>query len=282
MTGANRGLGLEITTALAKAGAKVIMACRTPAKAGLAADDIRKAVPEADLEVTGLDVADLSSVRQFAAEFLERHARLDILCHNAAAITVPLGRTRDGFETHIGTNVFGPFALTALLLGRLNATPGARVVLASSIAHKLTPGMDLDDLHFATKPYKEMDAYGKSKFATLLFMFELDRRLRKSGSMTTVVAAHPGWSNTNPDRGSFLMRMANSLMAQPPAMGALPLLYAATAQDIRSTDFIGPGGFQQMRGYPARVECRSEARDPALAGSLWTLIEEATGIRFPA
>jgi NAD(P)-dependent dehydrogenase (short-subunit alcohol dehydrogenase family) len=281
VTGANRGLGLQITSALAGAGAKVIMACRTPAKARLAVEDLRKVQPQADLEVIALDVGDLASIRQFAAEFLKRHSRLDILVHNAAAITVPLGKTRDGFETHIGTNHFGPFALTGLLLERLNATPGSRVVLASSIAHKLTPGMDLDDLHFASKPYKEMDAYGKSKLATLLYLFELDRRLQKAGGKTTVVAAHPGWSNTNPDRGGLFMRLTNRLMAQPPRMGALPLLYAATADDVKSGDFIGPGGFQQMRGHPARVECRPEARDPALAARLWTISEEATGVVYP-
>ncbi len=280
VTGANRGLGLEISAGLAGAGAKVILACRTPAKARLAIEDIRRRAPRADLEVMTLDVADLASVRRFAADLSKHHARLDILCHNAAAILAPLGKTADGFETHIGTNHFGAFALTGLLLDRLLSTPGARVVSTSSMAHKLTPGMDLDDLHFAHKAYKEMDAYGKSKLAALLFTFELDRRLKKARTSVIAVAAHPGWSNTNPGQGSVLMRISNAILAQTAAMGALPALYAAAAADVSGGEYFGPGGFQQLRGHPARVPCRSEARDPALAARLWTMSEEATGIRY--
>jgi NAD(P)-dependent dehydrogenase (short-subunit alcohol dehydrogenase family) len=280
VTGANRGLGFEVAAGLAGAGAKVVLACRTPAKARLAAEDIKKRAPNADLEIMQLDVADLGSVRKFADEFCKRHARLDILCNNAAAILAPLGKTRDGFETHIGTNHFGAFALTGLLLDKLRATEGARVVNTSSMAHKMTPGMDLEDLHFERKPYKEMDAYGKSKLAALLFTFELDRRLQKSGAHVTAVAAHPGWSNTNPDQGGFLMRMSNKVFAQPATMGALPALYACADADVSGGDYFGPGGFQQLKGHPARVACRTEARDPNLAEQLWKISEQATGVKY--
>ena len=282
VTGANRGLGLEIAAGLAGAGAHVVLACRTPAKARLAADDIKARAPKADLELMQIDVADLASVRRFAEEFCRKHSRLDILCNNAAAIIVPLGKTRDGFETHIGTNHFGPFALTGLLLATLRATPGSRVVSTSSIAHKLTPGMDLDDLNFERKAYKEMDAYGKSKLAALLFTFELDRRLKKAGAQTVAVAAHPGWSNTNPDQGGFFMRASNAIFAQSASMGALPALYACADPDVNGGDYFGPGGIQQLRGAPARVACRPEARDPILAARLWAISEEATGVRYLA
>lgn len=280
VTGANRGLGFEIAAGLAGAGAKVVLACRVPAKARLAIEDLRKRAPKTELEAMSLDVADLASIRRFATEFSKKHARLDVLCHNAAAIMVPLGRTKDGFETHIGTNHFGPFALTGLLLERLLSTPDARVVSTSSMAHKLTPGMDLDDLHFQHKPYKEMDAYGKSKLAALLFTFELDRRLKKAHAPVIAVAAHPGWTNTNPDRGSFMMRISNAIFAQPTSTGALPALYAAGAPEVAGSELYGPGGFQQLRGHPARVPCRSEARDPTLAARLWSVSEEATGVRY--
>ena len=280
VTGANRGLGFEIAAGLAQAGAHVVLACRTPAKARLAAEDIQKRVPNADVELMQVDVADLASVRKFAEEFSRKHARLDILCNNAAAILAPLGKTHDGFETHIGTNHFGPFALTGLLLEKLKSTSGARIVNTSSMAHKMTPGMDLDDLHFERKAYKEMDAYGKSKLAALLFTFELDRRLKKNGAGVISIAAHPGWSNTNPDQGTFWMRTMNKLMAQSAPMGALPALYACADANVNGGDFFGPDGFQQLRGHPARVEPRPEARDPNLAAQLWAMSEKATGVRY--
>ena len=280
VTGANRGLGLEISAGLAAAGATVVMACRDAGKAQAAAALVRQRAPQARLELMSLDLADLASVRRFAQEFGARFPRLDLLVNNGSAIMVPLGKTRDGFETHIGTNHLGHFALTGLLLERLRAAPAARVVNTSSMAHKLTKGLNLDDLHFERRPYKEMDAYGQSKLASLSYSFELDRRLRRAGSTPLSVAAHPGWSNTNPDKGSALMRWSNALMAQPAAMGALPTLYAAAAPGVRGGEYFGPGGLKELRGHPAPAASSEQARDPALAARLWALSEQLTGIKY--
>jgi NAD(P)-dependent dehydrogenase (short-subunit alcohol dehydrogenase family) len=280
VTGANRGLGLEISVGLSAAGATVVMACRNPAKAQAAADEVRRRAPAAKLELMSLDLADLASVRSFAAAFVARFPRLDILCNNGSAILVPLGKTRDGFETHIGTNHLGHFALTGLLLPLLQSTPGARVVNTSSMAHKMTKGLKLDDLHFERRPYKDMDAYGQSKLASLMYTFELDRRLRKAGVPVLAAAAHPGWSNTNPDQGTALMRFFNGLMAQPAAMGALPSLYAAVAPEVRGGDYIGPGGIQELRGHPAKAASSDEARDPQLAAALWQQSQQLTGVQY--
>ncbi len=280
VTGANRGLGLEISLGLAGAGATVVMACRDPQKAREAVQEIRRRVPQARLEVMSLDLADLASVRRFAQEFNARFPRLDILCNNGSAIMVPLQKTRDGFEMHIGTNHLGHFVLTGLLLEKLQATPGSRVVNTASMAHRLTKGLKLDDLHFERRPYKEMDAYGQSKLASLLYTLELNRRLQQAGSQVAAVAAHPGWSNTNPDKGSALMRWSNAMMAQPAAMGALPALYAATAPDVRGGDYLGPGGFKELRGYPAKVGSSEEARNPDLAARLWERSEQLTGTKY--
>jgi len=280
VTGANRGLGLEICVGLAGAGATVVMACRNPQRAEAAVQEIRRRVPGARLEVMSLDLADLGSVRHFAQEFNARFTRLDILCNNGSAILVPLQKTRDGFETHIGTNHLGHFALTGLLLDKLKLTPGSRVVNTSSMAHRLTKGLKLDDLHFERRPYKEMDAYGQSKLASLLYTFELDRRLRRAGLDIAATAAHPGWSNTNPDQGTALMRWANSFMAQPAAMGALPSLYAATAPAVQGGDYLGPGGFKELRGYPAKVGSSEEAQNPELAARLWARSELLTGTKY--
>jgi len=281
VTGANRGLGLEITRELARAGATVVMGCRDAAKAQAAAQQLRGELPQAQLEIMSVDLADLASIRRFAQDFTARHPRLDILCNNASAILVPFAKTRDGFEMHIGTNLLGSFALTGQLLSCLRAAPGARVVNTASLAHRLTDGMDLDDLNFERKPYKDMDAYGKSKLATLLFAFEFDRRLRKAGSPIISVAAHPGYTATNLDLGNFFMRLSTRLFAQPAVMGALPALYAATAPGVSGGDYYGPNGFKQLKGYPTRVDCRPEACDPELAARLWALSERLTGVCFP-
>ena len=280
VTGANRGLGLEIVAGLAAAGATVVLACRDPAKAQSALRAVGARAPQARLEAMALDLADLGSVRRFAGEVAANYPRLDILCNNGSAILVPLGKTRDGFETHIGTNHLGHFALTGLLLEALRAAPAARVVNTSSMAHKLTKGLDLDDLHYERRPYKEMDAYGQSKLASLSYTFELDRRLRRAGLPIAAAAAHPGWSNTNPDQGTAVMRFFNGLIAQSAAMGALPSLYAAAAPQAQGGQYYGPGGMQELRGYPAPAASSEQARDTALAQRLWQRSEELTGVKY--
>lgn len=280
VTGANRGLGWQIADALAGAGAQVVMACRDTQRAEAAAAAIRARHPRAQLEILRLDLADLASVRTGAERFCERHDRLDLLIHNGAVILVPHGRTRDGFETHIGVNHYAPFLLTGLLLERLQAAPAARVINTASLAHRLTPGLNLDDPHSPSRPYKDMEAYGASKLAALLYTFELDRRLKRSGSRIVTVAAHPGYSNTNPETGGFWLRLATRLFAQPASAGALPALYAATAAEVRGGDYYGPGGFKELGGSPRRVEARPEASDAGLAARLWAQSERLTGIRY--
>jgi NAD(P)-dependent dehydrogenase (short-subunit alcohol dehydrogenase family) len=280
VTGGNRGLGLEIVQALAKAGAHVVIATRDAAKADDAAAKVRARHPGAEVEAMQLDQSDFASTRQFSEALHKRFDHLDLLINNASAILVTEGKTKEGFERHIGVNHLGSFALTGLLLDLLRAGSDARVVNTSSTAHRLVKGIDLDDLHFEHMPYKPMEAYGRSKLAALLFTFELDRRLRKAGLPIKAVAAHPGYSNTNPDKGGALMRVATSVFAQPAHMGALPQLYAATAPDVAGGDYIGPGGAMEMRGYPAKVGCTPSARDEKTAARLWTLSEALTGVTY--
>ena len=282
VTGANRGLGLVIATRLAAHGARVVLPVRDPARGEGAAAQIRAQVPGAEVEVDTLDVADLGSVARFAQAFGARHARCDLLVNNAAAILAPKGRTRDGFETHLGTNFFGAFALTGHLLDRLEAAPAARVVNCASLAHRMTPGLDLDDLEMERVAYKEMDAYGRSKLALLLFTRELDRRLRARGSGVIAVAAHPGYTNTNPNVGGFFMRLATRIFAQSPQMGALPALYAATAPGVAGGEYYGPSGVKELTGPPKRVDARPEAKDDVAAARLWEIAQQRTGVRWPA
>jgi NAD(P)-dependent dehydrogenase (short-subunit alcohol dehydrogenase family) len=277
ITGGNRGLGFEIAKVLAANGAEVVLACRNMEKAKSAVAQIRQAHPASKLYTMELDVADLASVRRFATLFNARYSKLDLLIHNAAAIMVPQGKTRDGFEMHLGTNHLGPFALTGLLLEKLNAADAARVVSMASLAHTMTKGLDTADAALEKRPYAEMDAYGRSKLATLLFSFELDRRLKRSGSRVLAIAAHPGYTATNPDYGGFWVRLATRLFAQPATAGALPILHAATALDVQGGDYYGPDGFKELGGNPTKVGCSPAARDTQLAQRLWEMSERLTG-----
>ena len=280
VTGANRGLGLEIVRGLAKAGAHVVIATRDAAKAETALLDVKKQVPDATVEAMVLDQADLGSIRRFSEDFHRRFDHLDVLVNNASAILVTQGKTANGFERHIGVNHLGSFALTGRLLDLLNAGRDARIVNTSSTAHRLVKGIDLDDLQFEHTQYKPMEAYGRSKLAALLFTFELDRRLKKAGSNVKTAAAHPGYSSTNPDKGGFVMRLATWIFAQPAEMGALPQLYAATAPEVTGGDYIGPSGPMEVRGYPAKVGCTPQAKDAKTATRLWTVSEALTEVSY--
>jgi NAD(P)-dependent dehydrogenase (short-subunit alcohol dehydrogenase family) len=282
VTGANSGIGLEAARELARAGAHVVMACRNTAKGDSAAETIRAEVPDAQLAVEALDLASLDSIREFADRY--PHETLDLLINNAGVMVPPYTKTADGFELQFGTNHLGHFALTGRLLDQLLATPGARVVTVSSTAHKFGR-VKFDDLQ-SERSYVRWRAYGQSKIANLLFTFELDRRLSESGADVLAVAAHPGYSATNlqfaatPSRverlGSVVL---NRVVAQSADRGALPTLYAATA-DIPGGSFVGPDGFAEMRGEPKVVTPVRAARDPETAKRLWDVSEQLTGVQF--
>lgn len=288
VTGANSGLGLNTTRALAAKGAHVLMACRDAEKAKAARQSLLDTQPDARLTLKPLDLSSLASVRALAADLKTEGVALSLLINNAGVMAVPHGHTRDGFETQMGTNHLGHFALTGLLLERLQ--PGARIVNVASMAHRWTPGINFDDLHWDRRHYRRWQAYGDSKLANLLFTFELHRWLVTRRRDALSVAAHPGYADTHlqfvaaeQKQSKFErwgMTLANAVLAQPAAMGALPSLYAATATGVLGGDYIGPGGFQQMRGHPTKVDCRKAAKSEALAQRLWTVSEAATGVRF--
>ncbi|RIL05328.1 MAG: short-chain dehydrogenase [Proteobacteria bacterium] len=290
VTGANSGLGFATASVLASRGAHVILACRDTDRGKGALDAITAAHPSAGVELQPLDLASLASVRAFAAAFAAQHERLDLLCNNAGVMALPPRRTADGFEMQLGTNHLGHFALTGLLLDRLLAAPAARVVTVSSTLHR--PGrIHWDDLHLE-RSYRKWIAYAQSKLANLLFAHELDRRLRASGARAISAAAHPGYAATNLQTAGPRMAgarlferlslLGNRVFAQTADAGALPTLYAATAPDVQGGDYIGPGGFGEMRGAPRKVGCTARARNAADAARLWQLSESLTGVRFDA
>ena len=288
ITGANSGLGLETARMLSEHGARVIMACRNTEKGDAARASLLANNPTAELEVARLDLADLSQIRAFA-DSLELD-RLDLLINNAGVMALPRRETADGFEMQIGTNHLGHFALTGLLLPKLLAAPAARIVSVSSLMHRVG-SIDLADLHGARR-YRKWPAYGQSKLANLLFAFELDRRLRRAGASAISVAAHPGYAATNLQGVGPRMegarwferatQLANRLVAQDAAMGALPQVYAAVASDVRGGDYYGPSGPMEMAGPPMKVSSSAKSRDEAMARRLWEASEDATGVSFDA
>lgn len=282
VTGANSGIGYEAARALAGKGAQVIMACRSMDKAQAAAQKIRDEYPHAQLDLRWLDLADLASVRDFAAAVRDEYSQLHLLINNAGVMALPRRlATADGFEMQFGTNHLGHFALTGLILDRVTAAPGARIVHVSSVVHgaPLIGNIHFDDLH-AEKSYSKWHYYGQSKLANLLFAYELHRRLQAAGHDTRSVGVHPGWTATNLQTHSLFFRVLNPLMGQSIEMGALPTLYAATAPDVNGCDYIGPGGLTGLRGYPRKVRASKRAYDPALARRLWEVSEALTGVTY--
>jgi NAD(P)-dependent dehydrogenase (short-subunit alcohol dehydrogenase family) len=284
VTGANSGLGLVAARELARAGAQVVLAVRNTAKGATAAEEIRAAAPEAKVEVAGLDLASLESVRGFAGWFRQRHEGLDLLVNNAGVMAAPRSETADGFELQIGTNHLGHFALTGLLVGAMEGRDDARVVTVSSGAHRMGR-MNFEDLH-GERRYNRWRAYGQSKLANLLFAFELDRRLRAAGSSVRSLGAHPGYAATNlqssapPLLDRLVMRVSNLVVAQSGEMGALSVLYAATHPGLEGGTFVGPDGIGEQRGHPRVVSASGSAYDEESARRLWELSEELTGVRF--
>jgi NAD(P)-dependent dehydrogenase (short-subunit alcohol dehydrogenase family) len=291
VTGGNSGIGLEAVRELARKGAQVILAARSEEKGRKAVDTLHQEMPTAQVELRLLDLADLGAVRAFAATVLRDFTRLDLLINNAGVMAIPERKTVDGLEMQLGTNHFGHFALTGLLLEPLLAAPAARIVTVSSGAHKMGK-MDFDNLNWEQGGYQKWQAYGRSKLANLLFAFELQRRLARAGAKAISVAAHPGYTSTNLQyvgpqmEGSSwmesMMKGINSLVAQPGEMGALPTLYAAVAPDVQGGDYIGPDGLFEMRGYPQKVEANAAAHNEADAAQLWARSEVLTGVGYPA
>lgn len=274
VTGANSGLGKVTATELARVGARVILACRN-VEAGKAA----AAEMPGNVEVRALDLADFDSVKAFADTVDEP---LDLLINNAGVMATPQRKTAQGFELQFGTNHLGHYVLVGHLLDRLKGAPAPRVVVLSSNAHK-TGRINLDDLQSEQK-YGRWAAYGQSKLANLMYAYEFARRATAAGSPIVVTAAHPGYAATSLQNKTEswqdqLMQVGNALLAQSAEAGAWPTLYAAT-QDVPSGSYIGPLGFQQLRGYPGPVGSTKASRDEAVAAKLWDVTEQLTGVKY--
>ena len=277
VTGSNTGLGLETAKALAAAGAHVVLAVRTIAKGREAAARIG-----GDVSVQELDLGSLSSVRHAADEISEKHERIDLLVNNAGVSATPKRTTSDGFELQFGTNHLGHFALTGLLLERMLPVPGSRVIVVGSLAHRSAKQIRFDDLGWR-RGYSPAAAYGHSKLATMIFGYELQRRLR--GQHTEALLAHPGIATTDLQR--HLPRPAQALFSvlgramQSVPVGALATLRAATDPAALGGQYYGPDGTFEIAGHPQVVTSAEQSYDLRARRRLWTLSEELTGVTFP-
>ena len=284
VTGATSGLGYETALELLRHGADVLVAARNPDKAAQAAETLTQKAGRAPT-VLELDLADLASVQRAAEEVVKSYDRLDLLINNAGVMAPPYRQTLDGFELQLGTNHLGHFALTGRLLPLL--LKGSRVVTVSSFMHKTVRGISEDDLRRPAGSYRKWEAYGKSKLANLLFMLELDRRVRAAGVDLLSVGAHPGYASTHlqaagPELAGRALQArlwgaATRAVAQSAAAGAWPSLYAATYPDLRPGSFVGPSFFE-YRGTPKVVLPTRTAQDPELGERLWAWSVEATGV----
>jgi NAD(P)-dependent dehydrogenase (short-subunit alcohol dehydrogenase family) len=287
VTGAGRGVGYFVAEQLAAAGARVIMTTRTKADADAAAAALRAEVPSAQLEFVTLDLASLASIRTAAKE-LAQLGPIDVLINNAGKTSGAKRRetTADGLEIMVGTNAYGPFALTALVFPAL--APTARIVSLGSLATRLTRA-DLADLEQKTGAYSVSKAYAYSKHAVHAFAFELDRRLRDAGGGIESLLAHPGFAldGSAPrragvtDRSSAGQRFVERLMrpmAHGKNRGAWPVVRAAIDPQAQGGQFYGPA--RSVTGPPVITKPVAQSLGAEFGAEFWRLAEEATGVRF--
>jgi NAD(P)-dependent dehydrogenase (short-subunit alcohol dehydrogenase family) len=283
------GLGHHTALELARRGARIVLAGRTPAKVEETVAAIKEQVPDASVETLQLDLASLESVRKAAAA-AARLGAIDVLVNNAGVMGTPFSRTEDGLELQMATNHFGPFLFTGLLLPQLVASGDGRVVTVSSIMHTTAPGAPLGDPRKQQGRYFRWPVYGQSKLANLLFTSEFDRRLREAGLPIRALAAHPGFAGTHliangqtgRSRGGIatILDAAAKAISQSAAAGAWPSLMAATA-DLPGDTYCGPGGLGQYAGAPQIVGRTPLARNAQAAAQLWEISEETVGLQYP-
>ncbi len=282
ITGANTGLGYETAAALAAKGAHVVLAVRNIDKGKEAARRLEQANPGASVAVQELDLTSLESIRNAADQLKSNYDAIDLLINNAGVMFTPKSTTKDGFELQFGTNHLGHFAFTGLLLDRVLAATGSRVVTVSSQGHRFVRGIRFDDLQWE-RSYSRVGAYGQSKLANLMFTYELQRRL--TGTNTIAAAAHPGGSRTELTRNLPPLVGAATRLVEPlfqdADMGALPTLRAATDPGVLGGQYFGPDGFGEQRGYPKIVASSRPSHDTDAQRRLWAVSEELTSVVSP-
>ncbi len=286
ITGATSGLGLAAARALSRKKAHVIVACRDRTRGERVVAEL--AAPSR-AQIALVNLASLASVGACVRALEAKSIVLDALINNAGVMATPAGRTEDGFETQIGTNHLGHFALTLGLIPALERSThagGARVVNVTSLWHRVGH-VDPDDLDFERRGYDRWAAYGQSKLANLLFTLELNTRLERAGAHTRAYSAHPGYAKSELQNNAklegpmaFLTNVGTSF-AQSTEAGALAELRAAVDPAATPGAFFGPRGPFECWGTPVLVKPARRALDASVAAALWRASETRTGARFP-
>lgn len=284
VTGGNSGLGYESVKAFAEKGAEVVLTSRSIDKGEAAKTEI--GITKGKIVVMQLDLMDFSSIEQFTVTFKKNYDQLDVLLNNAGIMFSPYFLTKNGLEAQLGTNHFGHFALTGLLMDVIKHTPKSRVINVSSNAHKWGK-MDFNNLLFENgEGYSPLKSYSRSKLANLLFTYELQNQFRENNINSIAVAAHPGSSKTNLVRyveGKMLFKIFKPLlmlMTQNQEQGALPQIRASVDLNVKGAEYYGPCGFSEMKGLPVRVKSNNASHNKADAEKLWKISEKLTGVTF--
>ena len=279
ITGSTSGIGKAGAKILAEKNATIVMAVRNVKKGEGVAEEIKQNYSDANIDVREMDLTSLESVKNFAEEFKKNYDRLDVLINNAGIMMCPYSKTKDDFEIQMGTNHLGHFALTGHLMPVLKQTEGSWVVSTSSAAHKMG-NIDFSDMNWENRDYNKGRAYGDSKLANIYFMYGLAERNKNDQNAPLITAAHPGWTGTELQRHSGMMRFLNNFFAQDIEMGILPSLRAAFDPDAKSGDYFGPRKMMEMRGYPVKVKTSTRSQDKEAAEKLWQMSEEMTGVVY--
>jgi len=287
VTGANGGLGLEVSRELARMGGHVVMASRDRDKAERARQEVLAEIPDASLELVALDLASLASVREAAGTILAAHPTVDVLVNNAGLMGIPERKTEDGFEMQFGVNHLGHFALTALVYPAIRTSSDARVVSVTSTGRHTGRSVDPANPNMEGR-YDPWRAYGQSKLANVRFALELDRRLRAAGAHARSIVTHPGFTNTDLQArsvretgGGRSQRFFHNLVVRygmTPARGALSLLRAATDPNAAGGALYAPRWANW--GPPVRRPLFGRSRSRRAMTTLWAVSERETGITF--
>lgn len=266
VTGASGGIGKATALGLARLGASVVIVSRDRDRGDAAAEEIRRRVPGARLDVLTADLARLDDVRALASQVQGRYGRLDVLINNAGVIMFQRELTPEGFEMTFATNHLGPFLLTNLLCDLLRTSAPARVITVGSAVHKQVRSIPWSDLPAAMLPGP---AYQTSKLLNLLFTAELSRRL--AGTGVTANCAHPGFVRTDLGRhvtGAFgLLIKATRPFQISAEAGAKTSIYLASSPEVAE---VTGGYFAKCR--PATPSAL--AGDREAAERLWQLSEQ--------
>ncbi|WP_105614818.1 oxidoreductase [Vallitalea okinawensis] len=278
VTGGNKGLGFECAKALAGKEATVVIACRSKRLGLEAISRIKKETPNAKVEVIELDLLDMKKIELFSKKFIEQYNRLDILLNNAGVVNLEkLRHNKTGREMHMATNHLGHFALTGFLLPVIKMTNAARIVTVSSGAYRYGV-IDFDDFDWHKREYNRGKSYGDSKLANVLFMKELQKRFDKAGINAVSVSAHPGLTATERQQSVGIGGGFSKMIASPVEVGVLPLLRAATEQDVKPKSLFGPKYF--IWGAASIQSIKGLGNDESLAEKLWDFSEKILGIKY--